>query len=104
MVRALQLAAIRTFAVGRRRQRMMRAPHVAARGRGFLFRDGHGALVGAGCGEPWYLAKNRSYGNSDGTRKGRLSARFGTRRTALNPRRATARARQTAPRRAALPA
>ena len=41
MVRPLQLAAIRAFGVGRRAQRVMRAAHVAARWRGFLFRNGH---------------------------------------------------------------
>jgi hypothetical protein len=41
MMRALQLAAIRAFGISRGFQRMMRSPHVAARGRSLLFWDGH---------------------------------------------------------------
>src|SRR5665213_1074999 len=42
MVRALELAAIRAFGINRRLQRVVRATHVAARRRGFSFRNGHG--------------------------------------------------------------
>ena len=44
-MRPLQLAAIGAFGIGRRAQRVMRPPHVAARGRGFLFRNSHDCLV-----------------------------------------------------------
>src|ERR1043165_6215046 len=45
MVRALGLAAIRAVAMGGRRKRVMRAAHVAARRRGFSFRDRHGGKL-----------------------------------------------------------
>src|SRR5260370_37815161 len=41
MMGALELAAIRAFGISRGFQRMMRSPHVAARGRSLLFWDGH---------------------------------------------------------------
>ncbi len=41
MMRALELAAIRAFGISRGFQRMMRSPHVAARGRSLLFWNGH---------------------------------------------------------------
>jgi hypothetical protein len=64
MMRLLQLAAIRAFGIGRRLQRMMRATHVAAGGRGFSLRDGHDFLKTAwgSCG---YLAKFQGGGNND---------------------------------------
>src|SRR6202008_2348314 len=39
MMRPLQLAAVGAFGIGRGFKGMMRAPHVAARGRGFLLRN-----------------------------------------------------------------
>src|SRR4051794_22719640 len=79
VMRSLQLAAIGAFGVGRGGQRVMRSPHVAARGRGFLFRNSHAYLIAnsalriappqARNGErkEWrYLAKFRGGGNSDG--------------------------------------
>src|ERR1700730_7722843 len=45
MMRPLQLAAIRTFGIDRRRQLVMRPAHIAARRRDLLFWDGHWALV-----------------------------------------------------------
>src|SRR5215469_18954800 len=44
MMGPLEFAAIRAFGVGRRFQGVMRTPHIAARGRGFLLWDGHGRL------------------------------------------------------------
>src|SRR3977135_3926021 len=64
MVRPLQLAAIRAFRIGRRAQRMMRAAHVTARWRGFLFWNGHDRL--GDWGELRYLAKIPAGGNSKG--------------------------------------
>jgi len=45
MMRALQLAAIGAFRIGGRFERMVRASHVAARRRSFLFWNGHGKLA-----------------------------------------------------------
>jgi hypothetical protein len=45
MMRALQLAAIGAFRVSGRFERMVRASHVAARRRGFLFWNSHGKLA-----------------------------------------------------------
>src|SRR5262249_53680744 len=45
MMRALGLAAIGAVAMGGSRQRMVRATHVAARRRGFSFRDRHGGRL-----------------------------------------------------------
>src|SRR3954470_22961524 len=45
VMRPLQLAAIRAFGVGGGAERVMRTPHVAARGRGLLFRNSHDRLV-----------------------------------------------------------
>src|ERR1700722_5787118 len=61
MVRPLQLAAIRAFGVGRGRQRMVRATHVATRLGGFLLGNGHrNELVSWGLeSEPSVLYKNR---------------------------------------------
>src|SRR5207302_1144279 len=64
MMRPLELAAIRALGVGRRAQRMMRAAHVTARWRGFLFWNGHDRL--GDCGELRYLAKIPAGGNSNG--------------------------------------
>src|SRR5580704_12763805 len=66
MVRALQLAAIWTFSVRRRTQRMMRATHVATGRRDFLFGNGHDRLDGGCWGDRGYLAKFQGGGNSDG--------------------------------------
>src|SRR5262249_36332426 len=49
VVRPLQFAAIRTFGVTWSAQRMVRAPHIAARGRDFLLRNGHVRLLLGGC-------------------------------------------------------
>ena len=47
MMRALELAAIRAFGIGRGRQRMMGAAHIAARAGGSFLRNGHrNKLVG----------------------------------------------------------
>src|SRR6185295_16939254 len=45
MVRALGLTAIGAVAMGGSRKRVMRAAHVAARRRGFSFRDRHGGKL-----------------------------------------------------------
>jgi len=45
MVRALGLAAVRAVAMSSSRERVMRAAHVAARRRGFSFRDRHGGRL-----------------------------------------------------------
>src|SRR3954447_11203852 len=50
VMRALQLAAIRAFGIGRRLQRMMRSAHIASRWRSFLFGNGHWKLGGLGWG------------------------------------------------------
>ena len=61
MMRKLGLAAIGAIAMGGSRQGMMRAAHVAARRRGFSFRDRHGGrLLKARPGHP--VAQNRGGG------------------------------------------
>src|SRR5947209_3971658 len=63
MMRPLQLAAIRAFRIGGGAKGMMRTPHVAARGRGFLFWNSHDRLEGGG--KVAYLDKFGCGGNSD---------------------------------------
>ena len=48
MVRTLEFAAIRTFRIRRRFQRIVRTAHIAARWRGFLLRDGHCGIQDSG--------------------------------------------------------